>query len=298
MAWQMYKVTYELHGPLHIGYHKVGNVQRTRYYIPAHILWAAVTAVLTRCGFQTEGTPQGDYAKIGNWVGGHCAFSYWFIEENGKQLQPRYTEDGLRYDSMSVAAFERRYLNAHATTALDPLTLSAEDGSLHEVEYIAPYRQDGTRTRICGHVFLDEDAKKVLGKEEEWSKWLKYLHIGGERRYGFGRIHFLDIQQEEPSPENYRIDNARPLVRVERSNPLLAHTLANGLTGRGNIEPLVSRMTKTSDTFGRSLTGAAICWVPGTVLESTEWFEIIFDNTMPAWIWKRVNDNEKIQEFK
>jgi len=42
MTWQLFQVTYELHSPLHIGYHKIGNLQRTRYYIPARNLWAAV----------------------------------------------------------------------------------------------------------------------------------------------------------------------------------------------------------------------------------------------------------------
>ena len=38
MTWHCFRLTYELRSPLHIGYHKVGNVQRTRYYIPARNL--------------------------------------------------------------------------------------------------------------------------------------------------------------------------------------------------------------------------------------------------------------------
>ncbi|MCX7682947.1 MAG: hypothetical protein N2508_13445 [Anaerolineae bacterium] len=275
MAWQMYTVKYELRSPLHIGYHKVGNVQRTRYYIPARNLWAAITEALTRRGFNTGGVPEGDYAEVGDWVKDHCAFSYWFIEEDGTTLSPRYGGE-LKYGRYTVAKFERLYLRSHVTTALDAATTSAEEGSLHEVEVIAPYTQDGKRTIIGGLVFLDGVAKPVLGDEEKWRDWLGDLQIGGERRYGFGRLCCLKFQNNDAAPEEYSLEHERPLVRVRGSEPLLAHTPANDLRGRGEIEPLLGRQTDTkrSDAFGCRLTKATVCWIPGTLMENTEWFEI------------------------
>lgn len=285
MAWKCYKLTYELRSPLHIGYHKIGSVQRTRYYVPARNLWGAVTEALTRRGFATGGAPQGDYQKIGEWIREHCAFGYWFIEENGMSLTPCYKDDGLYYGSMTVAEFERRYLNVHVTTALDSSTTSAEAGSLHEVEFISPYpldgnHHDGMRTIIGGFVFLDEGAQALLGDEDKWCSWLGDLQIGGERRYGFGRLHCLKFL--ENVTKKYSLDGERPLVQVRKSEPIPAHTPANDLRGRGNIEPLVGRQTDTSNAFGCALTRAMVCWAPGTVAEETEWFEIAREG-----IWRR-----------
>ena len=260
MGWTMYTAIYELRSPLHIGYHKIGNVQRTRYYIPARNLWGAVTEALTRRGFSTAGAPQGDYQQIGEWVKTHCAFSYWFIQENGQLLYPNYDEGKLKYGYLTVADFERRYLDAHVTTALDPSTTSAEEGSLHEVEFIAAYNQDGMQTRVGGWVFLDETAQAAL----DWRGWLSDLQVGGERRYGFGMLRLIEM---EPATES-QIDltGTRPRRSVPKGAPLLAHTVvASSIRVRGQIEPMVGRMTSQSHAFGSNLTAGIVCWTPGSV---------------------------------
>ncbi len=268
MAWQMYTATYELRSPLHIGYHKVGNVQRTRYYIPARNLWGAVTEVLTRRGFATADAPQGNYQKIGKWVKTHCAFGYWFIQEDSKLLCPHYEGNQLRYGSYTAAGFERRYLDAHVTTALDAATTSAQQGSLHEVEFIAPYDRDGEQTCVGGWVMLDETAQKAL----DWCAWLSALQIGGERRYGFGQLRLSGYQ--EVQVEKWDLEKERPCVRIEAGESLLAHTLSQGVEARGEIEPLVGRETQASAQFGKHLTFAQICWAPGAQIVKSHWLTV------------------------
>jgi len=272
MTWQLYCLTYELLSPLHIGYHKVGNVQRTRYYIPARNLWAAVTERLTRSGFSTPDAPQGDYQKIGIWVKQHCAFSYFFVYDDGKLLYPHYAQDGLCYGHLSAAEFERRWLSAHVTTALDAATTSAETGSLHEVEFIAPYDDQARRTGVRGWMFLDEKGKARLA-EGEWRAALNELQVGGERRYGFGRLRLSDWSADQQTLPDYevRLNGLRPQINVQAKKPLLAHTLAGNVKARGMIEPLVGRETVgDSRTFGQSLTRGQVCWVPGSVVEGKE----------------------------
>jgi len=264
MAWTLYTAIYELRSPLHIGYHKVGNVQRTRYYIPARNLWGAVTEALTRRGFSTPDAPQGDYQQIGEWVKTHCAFGYWFIQENGQLLYPHYEEWKLKYGHLTASDFERRYLDAHVTTALDPSTTSAEEGSLHEVEFIAAYNQDGMQTRVGGWVFLDETALQLLGEESKWSSWLGDLQIGGERRYGFGMLRLVKMKSATESQINRT--GTRPRQFVPKGAPLLAHTVvASSIRVRGQIEPLVGRVTSQSHAFGSNLTAGIVCWTPGSV---------------------------------
>jgi hypothetical protein len=260
MAWSMFQILYELRSPLHIGYHKVGNVQRTRYYITARNLWGAVTEALTRRGFTTNGVSQGNYQQIGAWVKDHCAFGYWFIQENGQLLYPRYDAGKLKYGHLTAANFERRYLDAHVTTALDPSTTSAEEGSLHEVEFIAPYNRDGVQTSVGGLVFLDETVQAAL----DWCYWLSTLQVGGERRYGFGMLRLLKMESANES----QIDRTgtRPRQSVPKGTPLLAHTvIASSIQVRGQIEPLVGRSTSQSHAFGSDLTAGIVCWTPGSV---------------------------------
>lgn len=282
MSWQKFRVIYELHSPLHIGYHKVGNVQRTRYYIPARNLLGAVTEALTRRGFSpkgvssgdyqlrpddrdcrsrqfpTPGASSGDYRQVGEWVKTHCAFDYWFVYENSQSLTPCYHEGGLKYGNLSVAEFERRYLDSHVTTALDPKTNSAQYGSLHEVEFIAPYsRQNGARTQVSGLVFLDDIAKKELN----WECWLGNLQVGGERRYGFGTLRLVEM-----NPEGDPIACIRPRQSVSKNTPFLAHvSVTTNVQIGGQIEPLIGRETSQSHTFGSSLTSAIVCWTPGSI---------------------------------
>ena len=272
MAWAIHKATYELQSPLHIGYHKVGKVRRTRYYITARNLWGAVTEMLTRRGFHTDDVPEGDYDAVGNWIEEHFAFCYWFIEENGVPLYLHYENGELKYGPYNVADFERRYLSAHVTTALDASSTSAKDNSLHEVEFVSPYTQDGTRTLIGGMVFLDEIAKTVVGDEKKWRKWLSNLQIGGERRYGFGKLRLVTFKEE--IKRDWQLDTDRPQIRIREGESLNAHAVAQGIQAKGQIESIVRRETLESHAFGSRLTNGVICWAPGSVLESASVFEI------------------------
>lgn len=290
MPWTMYKATCELRSPLHIGYHKVANLQRTRYYVPARNVWGAVTEALTRRGFQINGAPTGDYGKIGEWVRHHCAFGYWFIEENGAPLTPHYENGELKYGPYPAAEFERRYLDTHVTTALDAATTSAAEGSLHEVEFIAPHYpvkadhdETVSPTQIGGWVFLDETASPLLGEETKWRDWLGDLQIGGERRYGFGQLRLLALHARSEQ-NGWTLTEARPRWHLSVTQPLPAHVQAAGVRARGPLEPLVRRETsQASHRFGMELSAAGLCWAPGAMLEEAAVFQI-----EPDGFWQKV----------
>ncbi|MGC8947593.1 MAG: hypothetical protein ACP5N6_15760 [Anaerolineae bacterium] len=274
MAWQMFRVIYELRSPLHIGFHKVGNVQRTRYYIPARNLWGAVTEALTRRGFSTDGLPQGDYRQIGEWVKTHCAFGYWFVREGDIELAPSYAAGELKYGNLTAAEFERRYLDTHVTTALDAATTSAAEGSLHEVEFISPYHpvapgegEQALPTEIGGWVFLDEVALPLLGEESKWRAWLGELQIGGERRYGLGQLRMVRFSRESAS--DWQLDADRPQKDLSAGDTLPAHVPVDGnMEVYGQVEPLVGRETRgTSHVFGQALTFMRVCWTPGSLVQ-------------------------------
>lgn len=287
MKWQCIHLTYELLSPMHIGHHKFSNVQRTRYYVPARNLWGATTERLTRCGFRTDDVAEGNYRQVGEWVKDHLVFTYFFLLDGIDFLWPRFTEDRLCYGTLSEYEFERRYLSSHVTTALEAETSSAEQNSLHEVEYIAECCKADTwnsqRTQLRGAVFLDNVANKILGDKETWKHWLSEVQVGGERRYGFGKIRlsengWAEVNADKIFFSNYvvKCDQKRPLIEVEKGESILAHTIVSNVVGKGSIEPLVGRETdtKNSQAFGYNLTRAKICWVPGTMLESATTFQI------------------------
>lgn len=293
MTWHCFQLTYELHSPLHVGYHRIANLQRTRYYLPARNLWGAVTERLTRSGFGAAilQSSAEDYSAVGDWVKAHCAFGYFFIWNGSCLLSPDYDAQtgDLRYGNLSVGEFEQVYLASHVTTALEAATTSAEIGSLHEIETITSITAQYGRTFLRGDVFLDEEAVKYLGDLSKWQKWLGELMVGGERRYGFGRLRLSDQKgwveighRDDFPPEGQKYP--RPQIRLSKDDPLQAHACIEGLQARGGLEPLVGRETRDdSQGFGRALTNAQICWTPGSRVSHAVTLEI----TRSGW-WQKV----------
>ena len=284
MNWQCFRITFELLSPLHIGFHKVGSVQRTRHYVPARNLLASTAESFVRSGLLAP-----SYGGALCWVQEHLAFSYFFVDE-GQELMPHYTDEGLKYGGLCQECFDRRYISAHVTTAIDASVGSAEDGSLHEVEFISPHILDDaphfTRTQMTGHIFVRDDAWKSAGEETALKSRLAELQVGGERRYGFGRLRLAGCK-----PSNsicgtaLTLGTPRPRLQLAKDSCFLAHVPVGGVPARGMVEPLVGRVTQAdSSTYGRRLTRSGICWVPGSVSEAARTFEFAEEG-----IWTKAN---------
>jgi hypothetical protein len=283
MSWQCFQLTFELFSPLHIGFHKVGSVQRTRHYIPARNLLASSAETFVRSGLLHH-----SYQDALRWVQEHLTFSYFFVDE-GQELVPTYTNEGLKYGDLSRECFEHRYISARVTTAIEASTGSAEDGSLHEVEFISPHtldaRQNPTTTRMSGYMFVTDEAWETMGNETALKTRLTELQVGGERRYGFGRLRLAGCK---PSTGICGIPlthgTPRPQVQLADNSRFLAHVPSGGVRARGMIEPLVGRVTQAdSRTYGRTLTRSGICWAPGSICEEAGVFEFAEEG-----VWTRI----------
>jgi hypothetical protein len=258
---------FSLRSPLHVGAGQVGNVQRTRPYVTGKTLWGALTARLTRDIH--PGATTADYRRIGNQVDEQLPFSY-FYPAVGEQVEP--WPWGEKADE-----FSGRYLNTYAATALDYTRNAAEDGSLHEVEYIAPTTREGQAVNLIGYIF-EQQGCQLPWKEKET---LNRLQLGGERTYGWGRVKL----ESDPLPTNdvfgYRLElkEKRPIVIVPANAVLRAHTLVADFDNgdviqravrsiQGQIEPLVGRETVSQDRFGIHHSTARICYVPGSQVKT------------------------------
>jgi len=269
--WSAYRLVLQLKSPLHVGQFKIGNLQRTRPYVPAKTLWGALTARLTR----DDPHSNGDYQAMGKRVNDELAFSYFYPARDcdGKEtLYPNYTKQGLCYgpNEMSPDEFAWHLLSSYASTAVDARRTAAAEGSLHETDFLSPYdNETGKPVYLVGYVFEQE------GKDSPpWRDMLDRLQLGGERRYGWGRISQCKLNglftDEIKLFGRYSLDLRGEHLRLDvpKNELLLAHTMTEGVPARGQIEPLVGRETPAEGKFGAQISSdVKICWTPGSRLE-------------------------------
>ena len=138
MTWAHYRLTFRLLSPLHVGYRRTGNLMQTRPYVPGRLLWAALTARLTR------GAGQGDdpeaYQRLGHAVQEHFRFGYLWPGLGEKDADKKIYVPPKRpyFPWEHKEDFDYLLLGSVMSTALDPHQTTAHEGSLHEVEYLAP----------------------------------------------------------------------------------------------------------------------------------------------------------------
>ncbi len=257
--WTAHQVVFELLSPLHIGYHKIGNLAATRRYVPGRAIWGALTSRITR---DTGGR---DYAEVGQSVYEQLAWTYFFVSTSPGQVS-LWPWNGKEYE------FEWLYLNSLASTALED-GHSAEEGALHEVEYIAPRTRTGERVFLNGYLFERD------GSTLDWRDALNRFQIGGERSYGWGRVSPFTITPVDGACFGIypaQKDTERPVIEVPGGCSLVAHTLASGSDDyEGAVEPLVGRETDTAKAaFGVLPSSAVVCWTPGTRTLGTHKFQI------------------------
>ena len=140
------------------------------------------------------------------------------------------------------------------------------------------------------------------GCQLDWRNALGKIQLGGERSYGWGRVHLKQCDQvRDNTCFDYKLDYEGEYpqitipkktegITVPHNGALLAHTYAKGLNNvsNGTIEPLVGRETETGSFtgFGKKLSNARICWTPGstvTTMEAERKFQI-----QARGIWKEI----------
>lgn len=261
MAWQCYEVIFRLRSPAHIGWGKVGNVQRTRSYITGRVVWGALTMRLTRDTAGVSGaTPDAEsYRRMGEAVHQSLAYTYFYpaTRSNG-QYQ-------IAWPWEHPSHFRYRFLRSYGSTALSYPQQAAATGLLHEVEFLAPYTIDtGEPVFLVGYVFVSDSCALP------WQAAYQRLQVGGERGYGWGDLALMCCQPVDADTRLFgRIGfdgrNERPVLQIEAGQALLAHTCAKDTRARGEIEPLVGR--EWHQHPGQQVAHAGTCFVPGSTVE-------------------------------
>lgn len=276
MTWTAYRVVFKLKSPMHIGCSKVGNVQRTRPYITGRVFWGALTMRLTRDKHQPA-TDSEEYQKIGCKVHQSLVYTYFY---------PAIDPYRITFPWENENRFRRCFLSSYASTALTYPQQKADEGLLHEVEFLSPRTLDeGKQVYLIGYVFEKE------GCDLQWQPACKRLQMGGERGYGWGDVQCVEIKLLEKHGDKYDLYDGQAVFTANEEQPiiqakrLLAHASATELTATGEIEPLVGREWRShnkdnQDSPTNCYAGQHVeqfgdlCWVPGSVVERSLNFEI------------------------
>lgn len=261
MPWTSYELIFRLKTPAHIGLGRVGNVQRTRPYITGRVVWGALTMRLKR-----DANGACTYQDVGARVHQELAYSYFYpaTKSNGCYQVAWPWED--------ASSFRYRFLSSYSGTALTSPQQSVAVGTLHEVEFLAPHRIDsGEPVFLVGYVF------EADGCSLKWREACERLQVGGERGYGWGDLALISCLQPTdctPFLDQLCFDgrNTRPVVRLETSQALLAHTSAAQTRASGTVEPLVGR--EWNNHPGQQVVHSGVCFAPGSRVEAQSCFEI------------------------
>ncbi len=282
MTWQAHRVVWRLRSPLHVGRGKVGNVQMTRPCVIGRVLWGALTERLARDGHDGPATDAALYQKKGESVHDHLAFGYlypalWDAESDDYTVYwPWDDKPGVSPPLIGEieggAAFRARFMSSYASTALVYPRHSAQEGSLHEVEFLSPHTlRDGQPVYLLGVLLADDAAP------QGWQAALERLQIGGERGYGWGRLELAacDPLSDSSALFGYELslEGERPMVTVPAGACLLAHARADGLKASGDVEPLVGRLWGARGA-GQKVEYSGICYAPGAVVSAETRFAI------------------------
>lgn len=307
MSWKCYLTIFKAESPIHIGYKQVGMLKTTRYYITGRAMWGAITANLTRSLFDKPSSK--DYQAVGNFVKENIRTTYFYPAINKVDTEkwskymvkdycvfmPEYNEEGLKFGEMGKEEFERLFIGSFVSTALDVRTKTAEEGSLHEFEYIQ------NKVELCdkvvqvywvGYLFVNCNGKEVYRvemsekegdvaitfrngttHESTLKNVLSMVFVGGERNYGFGKLRLCEFEPVSSKifgRLKFELSN-QPVLSYDDGGNSIAH-VDIGSTNKiitnfcGEIEPLVGLewSTDKSKGVGQKVSTAVICITPGS----------------------------------
>lgn len=301
MSWNAYFLKYRLASPIHIGDLALGNVQKTKLYIPGKTLWGAATAVLTYSLFKSPSSK--DYQAVGEYVRQAVRFGYFFIEDDRDRYVPIWSSIGLRYGSelkLTQEEMEFHFLHSEASTAIIKNQFAADPSTLHETEYIWPQNRNGDNgiksIYFSGYAYLCLQKSDILNFPTDIAllSRLKTLFIGANRRMGNGKL-MLQNSLESIDPEIIDQDHPKPgkldclfyeenengflISKEEKKDKMIAAAniiFENNSSHviNGMVKPLVERewlpaMNEKSGA-GQKVSDAVIAWEPGSVIKSDQ----------------------------
>jgi len=286
LTFKVYKLKFKAKTPISIGYHNLGFIQRTRYYIPGRAVWGAFTAAIARyIGSNTDGADQELYNEIGDEIKDNWRFTYFYPLINDEIKFPFIADD--------FKAMETSLIGSSGQTAIAASNGGAEEGSLHETEFINNIyknkddEEEYKYLKMIGYIFVPDNVNYKFNDKEflynyddkieiKLSKALKYITIGADSRYGYGWLELesitaLDNDDKLFSKYSWLDDGSVELSAGEKTFAHLNREykyLKNGI-----LEPLVGREWASKNSgdkhqgAGQQLSKYEILYQPGATIK-------------------------------
>jgi len=282
VTWLLYRWTWRLESPLYIGMPPAGSVNRCRLYVPARAVWGAITAEIARA---KPATAFPEYDKVGCQVREHVRFTYLFpAEEDDNKWSawlPRYvSEKGLTWEreeagvqGLADRQFRIRLLSTLPSTAIEPSSDTAAEGSLRESECInTRWRDQHGAPRgpvaLVGYVFIHKGLDQELRENLEQ---LEAIVIGGDSRCGFGQLRRVG-KDKATSLFGCTVDlgESEPQVEAER---VLAHAATN-CRGPSNLRGETEILRGWDYGRKEHWHVKSPLWVPGSCAQSPQMWRV------------------------
>lgn len=202
MVWK--KVVFKQIQPIHIGVGSYGVINDTNIFIPGWTMWGALTKAYNLANGWLLSEKQSVFGKISCF--------YPSDNDEGKNvLFPWINNKGIfNLGDYSDAEFRAKFVDTFTSTALVPVSRSAKEESLHEVNIILPgkkqdFRYDQNKSLNkglfwAGIVNIDGKDNNKDNKESFLAKGTQ-IFVGGDLRYGLGLmeiVHCEDLGKELP----------------------------------------------------------------------------------------------------
>lgn len=253
MARKWYEITLKPLQPLHIGSGNYGVVNPTWIYIPGWTIWGAFTASF---GIK-NGWDKNNLSKQQKELFDDLSNFYPFIE--GKILFPNYKKGEFCLGEYTEKKFRHLATDTFTSTAINALYQSANESSLHEIEYLLPKTKESKPKDILWKGILNIDKEDNIYELKSFLSAGTELSIGGERSKGFGKVIIYNVKKLEEK-EKWNIQDENISLNKESSAHFVSADCAKNIF-KGEMIPHVE--ISSSDKNSIELSEMKCIYKPG-----------------------------------
>jgi len=252
-----YKLVFKQLQPLHIGAGSYGVISETRIFIPGWTMWGALTkAYNIQCNDGKLSENQELFEEI-------SCFYPCFDGKGDNPLLPAYKNGEFYLGDYSESEFRAKFVDTFISTAVLPGSRMAKDESLHEINIILPgakseFLENENEKQLywVGMLKIEEDKKSEFLRENELE-----ITVGGDSRYGFGRLKLVMIDEIDKDNNSDDFDKLFKANYVVIKNPDERKLLS------GDVEFIIEIKGYNGNRI--EIEKTRYCYTPGSELSDT-----------------------------
>lgn len=194
-----YKLVFKQLQPIHIGMGSYGVVNETRIFIPGWTMWGALTKAFNLQKGKDLSENQEIFKEI-------SCFYPCFDENGNNPLLPNIEDGEFHLGDYPEDKFRAMFVDTFTSTSIKPLSRTAKDESLHEIDVILPnvkysFNLSREEKQVYWVGILRIENQNVRDFLKEGFK----ITVGGDVRYGLGlmeRVKIVNIKEEKEDEQS------------------------------------------------------------------------------------------------